>query len=171
MLEIQWAPRIRTFSPAVMSFGIPEPYRPFWADLIKKGVPKGDVYTLKVGLPFIPRSTGYRSENSHTHGHYADIAEQLSNAKVTYTPEEIGRSLKVMAMKEGYWPSKKDIDGNTVIDPITRQLEPMSEADSSMGWAAKLIEYVHGWADMNGLWLTEYVNNVSTRVYGGSREV
>ena len=170
MFEILRAPRIKTGTPDIASFRIPALYQHGWTELVRKGAAKDDVYTIKVCLPHVPRSTGYRSENSHTHGHYADIAEQLSNDRVSYSPEEIGRSIKSMAMKEGFWQPKTDETGNTIIDPITKQLEPMSEADSSMFWSAKLIEFIHGWADLNGLWLTEYIKNVPTRVYGGSRE-
>jgi hypothetical protein len=124
-----------------------------------------DEVVIRVSAPHKPRTTGYRSENSHTHGHYADIAEQLSNDDVTYTPDEIGRALKIMAMKEGFWEAKKDVFGGAVMNPITKALEPMSEADSSTAQSAKLIEYIHYWAAMNQLWLTEYVQGVATKMY------
>lgn len=115
------------------------------------------------------RSTGERSQNSHTHGHYADISEQLSNETVHYSPQKIGDALKRMAVKDGYWPYVIDELGEPILDPITRQFDPISEADATSAQAASLIEYIHAWADTNGLWLTEYIDGTPTKVYGGSR--
>ena len=121
--------------------------------------------TFRITEPRRPRTTGYRSENAHTHGHYADIAEQLSTASVVYSQEEIGRAIKLMAMKAGEWPSKRDASGQTIIDPITKALEPLSEGESTVEESARLIAYIHWWAATNSLWLTEYVDGMATRIY------
>jgi len=44
----------------------------------------------------------------------------------------------------------------------------MSESDADTGQAAQLIEFIHQWADTNGLWLTEYIDDEPRRVYGGA---
>lgn len=113
------------------------------------------------------RSTGYRSQNSHTHGHYADIAEQLSFDGVTVTADTVGRLIKIEAMKAGEWPTERDANGPRV-NPISKQLEPLSEADATSAEAARLLNYIHWLADTSGWWLTEYIDGRTEKVYGGA---
>jgi len=158
--------RRKTGSADVISFDLSIEYHEKYAELLRK-CKKDDLFDLELKKASKPRSTGYRSLNSHTHGHYEDIAEQLSTKTVHYSPEEIGRALKLMAMKDGFWPCQRDDDGVSIINAITHQMEPISEADSTESESSKLVEYIHWWADTNGLWLTEYVGKVPTRLYGG----
>jgi len=166
-LELVHVRRLSAGSPRIVSFEIPLSRAAEYAELVKKGLPV-DRYDLRIETPRKKRSTGFRSQNSHSHGHYADIAEQLSTPDIEYSPEEIARALKLMAMKEGYWPPKMNRQGEAIVDPITKALEPMSEADADTAQAAQLIEFIHAWADSNGLWLTEYINEEPRRVYGGA---
>ena len=133
------------------------------------GAPEvGKRYTCK--LVKNPRSTGPRSLNSHTHGHYEDIAEQLSLNGVEISPETVGRLVKIDAMKAGEWPCKVDAVGIAYINPLTKELEPISEAESSSEESARLVNFIHWMADAYGWWLTEYINGRPERVYGGSRD-
>lgn len=116
------------------------------------------------------RSTGYRSQNSHTHGHYADIAEQLSFDGVTVSADTVGRLLKIEAMKAGEWPAERDSQGRARVNPISKQLEPLSEADATSAEAARLLNFIHWLADQRGWWLTEYVDGRPQRVYGAKPE-
>lgn len=166
-LDLVHVRRLRTNDPRVVSFEVPLSHKADYAELVKKGQPV-DRFDLRIETPRKKRSTGYRSENSHTHGHYADIAEQLSTDALAYTPEKIGQAIKKMAMKDGYWPPEMNSAGEPIVNPITKELEPRSEADSSVAESAELIEYIHQWADTNGLWLTEYINDEPRRVYGGA---
>lgn len=159
--------RMSTGTSQIISFHVPVDMRSLYADLIKKC--PDNIFDVEIFTPRKKRSTGYRSQNSHTHGHYEDIAEQLSSDDVQYSPDEIGRALKLMAMKSGEWPAKRDRKGKTIIDPITKALEPMSEADATAAESARLIEFIHFWADSNGLWLTEYIDGTPQRVYAGDR--
>jgi hypothetical protein len=166
-LELIHVRRLHTKDSGIVSFEIPLSRKAEYAELIKKGQPV-DRFDLRIEIPRKRRSTGFRSQNSHSHGHYADIAEQLSTADVDYSPDEIARALKLMAMKEGYWPPKMNRQGEALVDPITKALEPMSESDADTAQAGQLIEFIHQWADTNGLWLTEYIDEEPRRVYGGA---
>ena len=115
-----------------------------------------------------PRSTGARSLNSHTHGHYEDIAEQLTFGGTTTTADAVGRLIKIEAMKAGEWPTERDENGETIVNPISKQLEPLSEAASTTEESARLVNFIHWFADQHGWWLTEYIDGVPTRVYGGA---
>ncbi len=166
-LKLPNALRLHTGSPRIVSFSIPVEREAEYRELLSKSP---NLLDVELSPPRKARSTGYRSQNSHSHGHYEDIAEQLSNDKIEYSPEQIGRALKLMAMKDGHWPPEHDAEGNPIVNPITKTLEPQSEAVASSAEAASLIEFVHAWADLNGLWLTEYIEGVPKRVYGGARE-
>lgn len=165
---IEFTVRILPSHPHEFAIAIPAGYEGAFAHLRERC--RAGYVTAKLAEPHRPRTTGYRSENSHSHGHFADIAEQLSDASVTYSPEEVGRALKLMAMKAGEWPAKRNAKGETIVDPITKALQPLSEADSTMAESARLIGYIHWWADTQGFWLTEYIDGVPQRVYGGARE-
>jgi hypothetical protein len=131
---------------------------------------RGGYLSLTIDLPKRPRSTGKHSQNSRVFGHCADIAKQLSAGDVTYSTEKIYAAMKLMAMKAGEWPSAKDEEGQAIVNPITKELEPMSQADATMEEDYRLDKYITWWADTNNLWLTEYVNKIPKRVYYGERE-
>jgi len=117
-----------------------------------------------------PRSTGFRSQNSHTHGHYDDIAVQLTFGGTTVSADTVGRLIKIEAMKAGEWPAERDSEGRATVNPISKQLEPLSEADATSAEVAKLLNYIHWFADNHGWWLTEYIDGRPERVYGSKPE-
>lgn len=99
-------------------------------------------------IPTKKMSTGFRSQNSRIHGHCEDIAAQLVDAtgEPEYSQEQIKAAMKRMAVAAGY-PTVMNLDGVE---------EPMSLSLATMDQAKLVIDVIQHYADMNGLYLTEY---------------
>lgn len=99
-----------------------------------------------------PKSTGWRSTNSHWFGHVTDLAAQY-NAKygTRFDKSGFAHFLRVEMAEDDEWP------GDVV---TTRKGTPMfyplawSEADAAL--ANKAVDYCHAVADREGFWLREY---------------
>jgi len=165
-LRIPAIVREKTGSASRLLVVIPESYKDQYKQFI---VANPGTFTIELSTNIKPRSTGYRSQNSHTHGHYEDIAFQLSKPNERMSAERVAHGLKMLAMKAGYWPQcRNEETGEPVLDPLTNDFQPLSEADSTTAECARLIEYIHWFADQHGFWLTEYINGEATKVYGGA---
>ena len=116
---------------------------------------------VKLQLPFRPRSTGYRSQNSRFHGHCKDIADQCVDeaGRLIYSQEEIKEYLKREAVKEGY-PTKWS--------PLDEAVIPIGTSEASVEDMGVLIQVVNRCADEHSFWLTEYdENNVPYKSLAG----
>ena len=96
---------------------------------------------LKVGLPRKPRTTGYRSQNSHIHGHALTIAEYTGDYK-----EDVIAEAKRRAVVRGY---------RTHVDSFGN-IGPISEKDATTEEAGYIIEELHKIADEMDIRLKEY---------------
>jgi hypothetical protein len=127
----------------------------------KKGVTQ---LAWTIQLPYRPRSTGPRSQNSRIHGHAKDISEQLvdDDGAPIYTPDEVKEAMKRLAVKEGY-PTK--------YSPIDDEVIPKPTRNASVEEAKLLSDVIQRFADEHGMWLTEYDDDGPYKSVGGrSRE-
>jgi hypothetical protein len=111
-----------------------------------------------------PKSTGARSQQTHAFGHASSIAEQLTLPGREFTAIEVLYFLISELVEEGEWPE--------VTHPWFKKAEPRpwSEADASL--ANVMIDKLHAFSDLHGLWLIEYNVNtgVPEKVYYGRRK-
>jgi hypothetical protein len=113
--------------------------------------------TVTIELPKRPRSTGYRSQNSHVRGHCESIAEQLE----TYSQDEVYEAIKRMAVAEFGYPSRlNEMDGKEA---------PLQQRNATVEEANLLIKMCHHFADTHGLWLIEYEDKKAVKMIGGKR--
>lgn len=101
------------------------------------------------------RSTGFRSQNKHIHGHAADIAKQ----------ERLPKSLVYQ------WVCLLALS-HEIIDAVEVLGEdmPRHESEWTTAQAAAIVDMIHAEADVRGWWMTEYIDGVPTRVkYGGAK--
>jgi hypothetical protein len=98
------------------------------------------------------KSTGYRSENSHVFGHARDILGQLQIPK--------SQLLQVLY-------ALLTIDAGGLDDWPREGGEPKPWSKATGLDAALAITRAHHFADLYGLWLTEYSGSVPVRVYYG----
>jgi len=96
---------------------------------------------VKLGPPKRPRTTGYRSCNSHIHGHAQQIGEFTGDYK-----EDVIVEAKRRAVTRGY-PTRQNSFGYIV---------PISEKDASTVEANMIIEELHMIASDIDLELKEY---------------
>ena len=95
---------------------------------------------VKISKPTRPRTTGWRSQNHHIHGHATEIGIYTGETK-----DEIIRLAKQDALTKGY-PSHTNFKGDIV---------PNSESDISTVEAGYLIDQLHEIADFLGVNVTE----------------
>ena len=113
-----------------------------WAALRKdKKYDASNQLYVKVGTPKRPRTTGYRSSNSHIHGHAQQIGEFTGDYK-----EDVINEAKRRAVTHGY-PTRQNSFGNIV---------PVSERDISTTEAGMLIDELHMIASDIDVTLKEY---------------
>lgn len=107
------------------------------------------------------KSTGWRSQNSHAWGHCSDIAEQLTLSNRPITKRNVMDAMRGELVEDRLWPE--------VEHPLFRNPQPMdwSEADSML--ANVMVEKLHAFADLHGLYLTEYIEEVAQKVWYGRK--
>ena len=129
---------------------VPAGSLPALAVMTEKAAKRGGYITLSISLPKRPKTTGERSQLNRHWGHCEDIADQLSTIKRSYTKREIDDALRRMAVSE-HLPTFLNIDG---------QEEPIHLSEMSVE-EANIVETVkQRFCDKNGLWITEYDDEV-----------
>ena len=106
-----------------------------------KRITKSDQCHVKLGPPKRPRTTGYRSCNSHIHGHAQQIGEFTGDYK-----EDVIAEAKRRAVTHGY-PTREN---------SFRHIVPISERDASTVEANMIIAELHMIASDIDLTLKEY---------------
>lgn len=127
------------------------------ADLWDKALAKhGGYATVTIELPKRPRSTGYRSQNSHVQGHCESIAEQLG-----YEQTQVYDAIKRMAVGTfGYPTHMNEMDG--VEEPKPQRFATVEEANL-------LIKMCHHFADAHNFWLIEIEDKNPVKMLHGKR--
>lgn len=115
-----------------------------------------------------PKSTGWRSTNSHWWGHVTDLMEQTNQRRQWRMRKEDMARLLFMEMAE-----MDEWNGQVV---YTRKGSPLFVPDS---WSAadaalanKAVDFCHAYADTESMWLHEYnERGIAEKVwYGKPRE-
>ena len=108
-----------------------------------------------------PKSTGWRSQNSHAWGHASTIAEQLTLPNRPITPRNVLTAMALELAEEGMWPkvAHEYFKGE---QPL-----PWGEADSAL--ANVMVEKLHAFADIHSLYLMEYDGAVAVKMWYGER--
>lgn len=119
--------RVKTGSPNVIAFSVPDNVRDRLLDLVHHIEKKGGWYRLKISLPKRNRSTGPGSQNHHLWGHIQAIAAETGNS-----PNIVHECLKIRAMEMGY---SFVVLGDTAV--------PIGERDATVEDCAMLIEAAH----------------------------
>ena len=102
--------------------------------------------------------TKSHEQHKHAFGHAGSIAQQLGE----YTALEVLYAMIGELVEDGLWPEVKHKWFHKAAP------KPWSEADSAL--ANTMIDKLHAFADIHGLWLMEYgENGVSERVYYGRK--
>ena len=127
---------------AWLGFKIPQTHREMLSVLQQRASERRltQLY-VKVDLPKKIRTTGYRSQNAHAHGHATTISEYTG-----YYVNEIMDYAKGLAVSWGY-PTHVGIGGDIV---------PISEKDASTTEYSYVIEELHKIASEMGIQLKEY---------------
>lgn len=109
--------------------------------------------------PFRARTTGDRSQNNRLWGHCTDIAQQLigDDGLPLYTPEDIKEAMCRMAVEEGY-PTTLSLDGVE---------QPKRTRNASVEELSIVLNVIQRFADVHGLWLTEYDERGPYRTVAG----
>ena len=95
---------------------------------------------MKVIKSYMPRTTGYRSQNNHINGHIRELCRQTGKDF-----DDMKLMMKILATKKGY-PYEITTDG---------KIEPWSEKRINTVQAKCLIDTIHLWAMKSGYCLTE----------------
>ncbi len=112
-----------------------------WGWVYAVGAKTNFHFRIRMDKPFVPRSTGYKSQNHHLRGHCKQIAQFLG-----LTMSEVHETIK---NELALWPEKM-ING-----PHGERFVKESEADISMEVCAAAIELCHVWAAHIGCPLIE----------------
>lgn len=108
----------------------------------------GGYLTLRLSLPYRPRSIGPRSQNSRFWGHCTDIAEQVyPDVTPANGKQRVHDGMLRMAVPEGY-PTYLDINGVET---------PLPSAESSVEQLSLVCRVLQRYADTHNLWLHEYI--------------
>ena len=97
----------------------------------------GGYHSLKIDKPYKPRSTGYRSQNHHLHGHIRQIAIE--------TYHNMGEIKDYIKTECPEWPW---------VD-VLGKMKPKSESELTSEQAAAAIEFCHRLAAEQGIRLVE----------------
>jgi len=108
---------------------------------------KGGFCSFSISEPKTKKSTGYKSQNSHFHGHCASIAEDTGQPV-----EDVKKYLKAQAVGRGYPMLMKDDE--PLLD-FWGQIQGESMSDITSEQCSMLIETAHQFADENGIRLIE----------------
>lgn len=95
--------------------------------------------TIKISLPKSYKSTGKNSQNSHFHGHCAQIADYTG-----YSTAYVKEWCKSMAIDKGY-PQAEDDRGNKLFGKMSEPIG-MTFANATKEEASYCIEASHEWA-------------------------
>ena len=114
---------------------------------------KGGYCSFTISPPVRKKSTGYKSQNSHFHGHVATIAEStgqpIADVKKYLKDEAVGRGYPMLM--------SKDEDGED-LEPILDMwgnVQGASMEDISMAQCVLLIDQAHHFTDEYGIKLIE----------------
>lgn len=121
--------------------------------MVKAPVPDG-WYTVTFDKVRKPRTTGPRSQNNAVWGHCADIGKQLDK-----TADRVYQALKRKAAREYGYP--------VTWDKELCEWEPKSQTEASTEEVSKLIQCVKDFADLHGLYLTEYIDGRPVKTLRG----
>jgi len=147
MIEIP-ACKVEAFSDRVYFF-IPSSHGDEWALLRNHlKVNRGNQLYVKFGKPKKPRSTGYRSANTHIHGHASQIAQATGESKSKIIHDAVDLSMGKMGLD---FPTHMDYKGDIVSD---------SESNWDSVTAHHVIESLHQIATMIPVHLIEYKDDV-----------
>lgn len=118
---------------------IPHPLRESVFNMIEKA---GWDYKFRVHIAsqWIPRTTGWKSQNHHINGHIQQICQETGNSFTA-----VKECMKMLAIDRGY-----------PIEKLPNDMPfPKSEADINTTEAGYLIDTIHQFADEWGINLTE----------------
>ena len=114
---------------------------------------RGGYCSFRISPPVKKKSTGYKSQNSHFHGHVATIAESTGQPV-----KDVKKYLKDEAVGRGYpMLMSKGEDGED-LEPILDMwgnVQGASMEDISSGECALLIDEAHQFAAENNITLIE----------------
>lgn len=114
---------------------------------------KGGFCSFSISVPVKKKSTGYKSQNSHFHGHCATIAEDTGQPV-----EDVKKYLKDQAVSRGYpMLMSKDEHGED-IEPLLDcwgNIQGDSMSDISSTECKLLIDEAHQFADESNIKLIE----------------
>ena len=128
----------------------PPTFRAMINVLLEKSKQKHNGYLdIRLALPYRPRTTGPRSQNSRFYGHCEDLAEQVldEHGEPRFTKEQIHDAMLRMAVPEGY-PTYLDLNGVE---------SPLPSAQSSVEQMNVVTRVLQRFADIHNFWLHEYV--------------
>ena len=150
MIEIP-AAKVTPFTDRVTVF-IPKDHRDDWkllANLLERN--RSDQLYVKLAKVKKPRSTGYRSANTHIHGHATQIAQAVGESKSKIIFDAVDLAMGRLGQE---FPTHTDYKGDVV-------------ADSESNWDARtahhVIESLHQIAAMIPVALIEYKDEVKER--------
>ena len=145
MIEIPAAEIAKGTTRAEVRILVPEAWQDEWLDLAARIKKRGahQMY-IKLGLPRKPRSTGYRSQNTHVHGHASQIAESVGESKSKIIADAV--SLASGQLGEDF-PTYVDYKGDRVL---------CSEPEWDSRTAAVVIDKLHDIAGVCGVTLKEH---------------
>lgn len=133
--------RIRTGNSNIMQLYIDNENVMIYENFLKQEKKDDGYYLMLDNTP--PRSTGYRSQNSHFYGHVESIAQFYSISKTMAAD-----GIKSLAVDELEYPEE--------INKITGKKEALSESKANKSDSNKLIEMCHIYAANEGIKLIEY---------------
>lgn len=95
-----------------------------------------------------PKSTGWRSTNSHAFGHCESIAEQLTLPDRPITKRMVMAALISEMVEDDAW--------EMVPHPLFRHPVPKDWSQADAAHANAFVDKCHAFSDLHGLWLKEY---------------
>ena len=97
-------------------------------------------FMVRIGTQWTKRTTGWKSQNHHIHGHVESICRETDNSK-----SAVMERMKELAVNRGY-PTETLVDGSK---------KPKSETEIDTVEAGHLIDAIHQFADDWAIYLTE----------------
>jgi len=130
------------------TFQLLSDYREAFAILYQRV--KGAVWELTAGKWYKKRTTGYRSQSAHFHGHCQTICEDTGNDM-----NDVKLFLKRRAVRRGY-PLQKTETGDIRLSIVDGEPLPQSESEADTIQEGYLIEEAHQLAAEYSVFLIEY---------------
>ena len=145
--------RVPSGKPGVIAFEIPSEFGTALSFLckyqeVKKKRGAAPFYSLRLDVPFRPRTTGEHSQNTHFNGHVRQISAETGQPF-----EDVKKRVKQMALEFDY-PALREDDGSYILD-LWGMPQGISESDASVEDAKLLIDAVHMLADFLEIKLIE----------------